>query len=92
MVGNRKIFGPLLAGVDHLRHTHDPARTPSRRGQPDQGAELADDLERLVALHDASTIAAVIVEPVAGSTGVLLPPQGYLAAPARASATSTASC
>ena len=69
---------PLLAGVDHLRHTHDPARNAYSRGLPAHGAELADDLERLVALHDASTIAAVIVEPVAGSTGVLLPPQGYL--------------
>ncbi len=78
IVGNRKSFGPLLPGVDHLRHTHDPARNAFSRGVPDHGAELADDLERLVALHDASTIAAVIVEPVAGSTGVLLPPKGYL--------------
>src|SRR5262245_29826702 len=77
MVANRKMFGTLLAGVDHIRHTHDP-RNAFSRGQPAHGAELADDLERLVALHDASTIAAVIVEPVAGSTGVLLPPQGYL--------------
>jgi beta-alanine--pyruvate transaminase len=71
------MFGTLLAGVDHLRHTHD-ARNLMSRGMPQHGAELADDLERLVALHDASTIAAVIVEPVAGSTGVLLPPKGYL--------------
>lgn len=78
MVANRKMFGHLLAGVDHLRHTHDPARNAFTVGQPAHGAELADDLERLVALHDASTIAAVIVEPVAGSTGVLLPPAGYL--------------
>jgi beta-alanine--pyruvate transaminase len=78
MVANRKMFGPLLAGVDHLRHTHDLARNAYSRGVPEHGAELADDLERLVALHDASTIAAVIVEPVAGSTGVLLPPKGYL--------------
>jgi beta-alanine--pyruvate transaminase len=78
MVANRKMFGTLLAGVDHLRHTHDPARNAFSVGQPEQGAELADDLERLVALHDASTIAAVIVEPVAGSTGVLVPPKGYL--------------
>ena len=78
IVGNRKMFGTLLGGVDHLRHTHDPARNAFSVGQPAHGAELADDLERLVALHDASTIAAVIVEPVAGSTGVLLPPQGYL--------------
>ena len=77
MVANRKMFGTLLAGVDHIRHTHD-ARNLFSRGQPEHGAELADDLERLVALHDASTIAAVIVEPVAGSTGVLLPPKGYL--------------
>jgi beta-alanine--pyruvate transaminase len=78
IVGNRKSFGPLLAGVDHLRHTHDPARNAFSVGQPQHGAELADDLERLVALHDASTIAAVIVEPIAGSTGVLIPPLGYL--------------
>ena len=78
MVANRKMFGSLLAGVDHIRHTHDLARNAFTRGVPAHGAELADDLERLVALHDASTIAAVIVEPVAGSTGVLLPPQGYL--------------
>ena len=78
IVSNRKMFGTLLAGVDHLRHTHDLARNAYSVGQPAHGAELADDLERLVALHDASTIAAVIVEPVAGSTGVLLPPKGYL--------------
>jgi beta-alanine--pyruvate transaminase len=78
IVSNRKMFGTLLAGVDHIRHTHDPARNAFSQGQPAYGAEFADDLERLVALHDASTIAAVIVEPVAGSTGVLIPPQGYL--------------
>jgi beta-alanine--pyruvate transaminase len=78
MVGNRKMFGTLLAGVDHIRHTHDLQRNAFSKGLPAHGAELADDLERLVQLHDASTIAAVIVEPVAGSTGVLLPPQGYL--------------
>ncbi|WP_430421825.1 aspartate aminotransferase family protein [Methylibium petroleiphilum] len=78
MVANRKMFGSMLTGVDHIRHTHDPARNAFSIGQPQHGAELADDLERLVALHDASTIAAVIVEPVAGSTGVLLPPKGYL--------------
>lgn len=78
IVGNRKTFGPLLTGVDHLRHTHDLARNAYSRGVPEYGVELAEDLERLVALHDASTIAAVIVEPVAGSTGVVLPPQGYL--------------
>ena len=78
IVGNRKSFGPLLPGTDHIRHTHDLTRNAFSRGMPEHGAELADDLERLVALHDASTIAAVIVEPVAGSTGVLLPPKGYL--------------
>jgi beta-alanine--pyruvate transaminase len=78
MVANRKHFGTLLGGVDHIRHTHDLARNAYTVGQPAHGAEGADDLERLVALHDASTIAAVIVEPIAGSTGVLIPPQGYL--------------
>jgi beta-alanine--pyruvate transaminase len=78
MVNNRKWFGALLPGVDHLRHTHDPSRNLFSKGLPEHGAEFADDLERLVALHDASTIAAVIVEPIAGSTGVLLPPKGYL--------------
>ncbi len=78
MVNNRKYFGAMLPGVDHLRHTHDPARNLFSRGLPAHGAEFADDLERIVALHDASTIAAVIVEPIAGSTGVLLPPKGYL--------------
>jgi beta-alanine--pyruvate transaminase len=75
---NRKMFGALVAGVDHLRHTHDLAKNAFSRGEPEHGADLADDLERLVALHDASTIAAVIVEPVACSTGVLIPPKGYL--------------
>ena len=75
---NRKMFGSSLSGIDHLRHTHDLARNAYTKGQPEHGAELADDLERLVALHDPSTIAAVIVEPMAGSTGVLLPPKGYL--------------
>lgn len=75
---NRKMFGALVSGVDHLRHTHDLARNAFTRGEPEHGAELADDLERLVALHDASTIAACIVEPVACSTGVLIPPKGYL--------------
>ncbi len=78
MVNNRKAFGALVAGVDHIRHTHDLARNAFSKGEPEHGAELADDLERLVALHDASTIAAVIVEPVACSTGVLIPPKGYL--------------
>jgi beta-alanine--pyruvate transaminase len=78
IAGNRKTFGPMLGGVDHLRHTHDLKKNAFSRGMPEHGAELADDLERIVTLHDASTIAAVIVEPVAGSTGVLLPPKGYL--------------
>jgi beta-alanine--pyruvate transaminase len=78
IVGNRKIFGALLAGVDHMRHTHDLARNAFSKGEPQHGAELADDLERLCQLHDPSTIAAVIVEPVACSTGVLVPPVGYL--------------
>lgn len=77
LVNNRRVF-PLLPGSDHLRHTHDLARNAYTKGLPEHGAELADDLERLVALHGAETIAAVIVEPVAGSTGVLLPPKGYL--------------
>ena len=78
IANNRKMFGALVAGVDHLRHTHDLSRNAFVRGEPEHGAELADELERLVALHDASTIAAVIVEPVACSTGVLIPPKGYL--------------
>tara|TARA_R110002111_G_scaffold243020_2_gene305018 strand:+ start:50 stop:868 length:819 start_codon:yes stop_codon:yes gene_type:complete len=68
----------MLTGVDHLPHTHLPDKNAFSRGVPEHGAELADELERIVALHDASTIAAVIVEPVAGSTGVILPPKGYL--------------
>src|SRR6202008_4070389 len=78
IVGNRRQFGAMLPGVDHLRHTHDLARNAFTRGSPEHGWELAEDLERLVALHDASSIAAVIVEPVAGSTGGLVPPKGYL--------------
>ena len=78
MVNNRKFFGSLLPGVDHLRHTLDLEHNSFSRGVPEWGAHLADDLERLVALHDASTIAAVIVEPVSGSAGVVLPPRGYL--------------
>ena len=77
LVNNRRAFS-TLHGVDHMRHTHDPSRNLLCKGPPEHGAELADDLERLVQLHGADTIAAVIVEPVAGSTGVLLPPQGYL--------------
>ncbi|WP_430542142.1 aspartate aminotransferase family protein [Xanthomonas sacchari] len=75
---NRKAFGPLLPGVDHLRHTLDLERNAFSRGLPTHGAELAEDLERLVTLHDASTIAAVIIEPISGSAGVVLPPHGYL--------------
>ncbi|MDH3240799.1 MAG: aspartate aminotransferase family protein [Alphaproteobacteria bacterium] len=75
---NRKQFGAGLAGVDHLPHTHDLEHNAFSRGQPDWGAHLAEDLNRLIALHDASTIAAVIVEPMAGSTGALVPPKGYL--------------
>ena len=78
IVANRKMFGTLLTGVDHLPATHDIARNAFTRGQPKHGAELADELERIVTLHDPSTVAAVIVEPMAGSTGVLLPPKGYL--------------
>src|SRR5882757_7847952 len=78
MVANRRAFATHLPGVDHIRHTHDLARNAFSKGQPEHGAELADDLERLVNLHGAETIAAVIVEPVPGSTGVLPPPQGYL--------------
>lgn len=78
IVTNRKMFGSLLTGVDHLPHTHLPEKNAFSRGEPEHGAELANELERIVALHDASTIAAVIVEPVAGSTGVLIPPKGYL--------------
>jgi beta-alanine--pyruvate transaminase len=76
---NRKTWSAsLLPGVDHLPHTHDLAKNAFSRGAPEHGAHLADELDRLVTLHDASNIAAVIVEPIAGSTGVLLPPRGYL--------------
>jgi beta-alanine--pyruvate transaminase len=78
IVTNRKMFGTLLTGVDHLPHTHTPGKNQFTRGEREEGANLADELERIVTLHDASTIAAVIVEPVAGSTGVLIPPKGYL--------------
>ena len=78
IVANRKQFGTLLAGVDHLPHTYNREKQAFTRGEPEWGGHLANELERLVALHDASTIAAVIVEPMAGSTGVLPPPQGYL--------------
>lgn len=75
---NRKTFGPLLNGIDHLPHTYNRSEQAFCSGEPAWGAHLADELERIVALHDASTIAAVIIEPMAGSTGVLPPPQGYL--------------
>jgi beta-alanine--pyruvate transaminase len=78
IVTNRKFFGSALAGVDHLPHTYNRAEQAFTKGEPEWGAHLADELERIVALHDASTIAAVIVEPMAGSTGVLPPPKGYL--------------
>ena len=78
MPANRKMFGSLLTGVDHLRHTHGIAKNRYSKGIPSHGNELADDLERLCELHDPSTIAAVIVEPLAGSAGVILPPEGYL--------------
>jgi beta-alanine--pyruvate transaminase len=78
MTANRKMFGALVSGVDHLRHTHGDSRNLFVKGQPDHGAEFAEDLERLCALHDPSTIAAVIVEPVQGSAGVIVPPKGYL--------------
>ncbi|WP_068315703.1 aspartate aminotransferase family protein [Polycladidibacter hongkongensis] len=78
IVANRQQYGALLGGVDHLPHTHDLARNAFCKGQPEHGADKADALEQLVALHGAGTIAAVIVEPVAGSTGVLIPPKGYL--------------
>jgi beta-alanine--pyruvate transaminase len=75
---NRAAFGPLLPHADHLAHTHDPQRNAFSRGQPDHGAELADDLLRIIEQRGADKIAAVIVEPMAGSTGVLPPPVGYL--------------
>jgi beta-alanine--pyruvate transaminase len=76
--GNRKQFGQLLPGVAHIRHTHDLARNAFSKGQPVHGIEFADDLERTLIVNDASTVAALIVEPVAGSAGVLVPPKGYL--------------
>ena len=78
MANNRKAFGSLLTGVDHLASTYNRAKQAYSVGEPEWGAELADELNRIIALHDASTIAAVIVEPVAGSTGCLAPPKGYL--------------
>ncbi|QRM56346.1 aspartate aminotransferase family protein [Sinorhizobium sp. BG8] len=78
IVSNRKMFGTLLSGVDHMPHTHLPEKNAFSRGEPEHGGDLASELNRIITLHDASTIAAVIVEPVAGSTGVLIPPKGYL--------------
>ncbi|MCH8301457.1 MAG: aspartate aminotransferase family protein [Proteobacteria bacterium] len=78
MSANRKMFGTMLPGVDHLPHTHNIEKNAYSKGQPEWGATLADELENIVALHDPSTIAAVIIEPIAGSAGVLIPPKGYL--------------
>ena len=78
MVNNRKYFGTLLTGVDHLPHTYNRDHQAFTKGEPEWGGHLADALEGIVGLHDASNIAAVIVEPMAGSTGVLPPPKGYL--------------
>jgi beta-alanine--pyruvate transaminase len=78
MVNNRKAYGPLLPGTDHLTTTHNIRKNAFSKGEPEYGAHLAEEIEQLVGLHDASTIAAVIVEPVAGSTGILPPPKGYL--------------
>jgi beta-alanine--pyruvate transaminase len=78
IVSNRKMFGTLLTGVDHMPHTHQPDKNRFTKGEPEHGGDIASELERIVTLHDASTIAAVIVEPVSGSTGVLIPPKGYL--------------
>jgi beta-alanine--pyruvate transaminase len=78
LANNRKHFGSAFPGVDHLPHTYNIKETAFTKGQPEWGGHLAEDLERIVALHDASTIAAVIVEPMAGSAGVILPPKGYL--------------
>ena len=78
IVTNRKFFGSALPAVDHLPSTYNRAEQAFSRGEPDWGAHLADELENIVGLHDAATIAAVIVEPMAGSTGVLPAPKGYL--------------
>jgi beta-alanine--pyruvate transaminase len=79
MTNNRRAFGGALLRADHLRSTWDASTQAFVRGQPEHGGEaMADELERLVALHDASNIAAVVIEPIAGSTGVLVPPRGYL--------------
>ena len=78
MSPNRKMFGSMLPGVDHLPHTHNLEHNAFSRGLPNWGDHLADELENIIALHDPSTIAGVIMEPISGSAGVLLPPKGYL--------------
>ena len=78
MSPNRKMFGAMLPGVDHLPHTHNLEHNAFSRGLPEWGEHLADELEAIIALHDPSTIAGVIIEPIAGSAGVFLPPKGYL--------------
>ena len=78
MSPNRKMFGAMLPGVDHLKHTHNLEKNAFSKGQPQWGGHLADELEEILMLHDPSTVAAVIMEPIAGSAGVLLPPVGYL--------------
>lgn len=76
--GNRKHYAGLMSNIDHLRSTHDLQRNAFSRGMPLHGAEFADELERIITLHDPSNVAALMVEAVAGSAGVLIPPQGYL--------------
>ncbi len=76
--GNRKLYAGMMSSFDHLRSTHDLNRNAYSKGMPQHGCEFAMELERLILLHDPSNVAAVIVEPMAGSTGVLIPPQGYL--------------
>ena len=78
MSPNRKMFGAMLPGVDHLKHTHNLEENAYTKGQPQWGGHLADELEDILMLHDPSTVAAVIMEPIAGSAGVLIPPVGYL--------------
>ncbi len=78
MANNKDLFAPMLPNVDHIRDTHDPKRNAFSRGQPEHGADIADDFERVIAAHGPDAIAALIIEPMAGSTGVLVPPKGYL--------------
>ena len=75
---NRKSFGPLLPGIDHMPHTWNPEHMAFTKGQPEWGLHLAEDLEKILVLQDPSTVAAVIIEPVTGSGGVIVPPVGYL--------------